>query len=81
MLKITQFNEVIVNSFVDYSPHKICQFIFELSNELNRFYHENKIISEQNSIKQNSWLKLISLSRDILVTCLDLLGIEVPDRM
>lgn len=81
MLKITQFNEVIVNSFVDYSPHKICQFIFELSNEFNRFYHENKIISEQNSIKQNSWLKLISLSRDILVTCLDLLGIEVPDRM
>jgi len=72
---------VYVNSFVDYSPHKICQFIYELSNEFNRFYHENKIISEQNSIKQNSWLKLISLSRDILVTCLDLLGIEVPDRM
>lgn len=81
MLKITQFNEVIVNSFVDYSPHKICQFIYELSNEFNRFYHDNKIISEQNSIKQNSWLKLISLSRDILVACLDLLGIEVPERM
>jgi len=81
MLKITQFNEVIVNSFVDYSPHKICQFIYELSNEFNRFYHDNKIISEQNSIKQNSWLKLISLSRDILVACSDLLGIEVPERM
>jgi arginyl-tRNA synthetase len=81
MLKITQFNEVIVNSFVDYSPHKICQFIYELSNEFNRFYHDNKIISEQNFIKQNSLLKLISLSRDILVACLDLLGIEVPDRM
>jgi len=37
-----------------------------------------KIISEQDSAKQNSWLKLISMTRDILVTCLDLLGIEVP---
>lgn len=81
MLKITQFSEVIVSSFDDYLPHKICQFVYELSNEFNRFYHENKIISEKDSAKQNSWLKLISLTRDILVTCLDLLGIEVPDRM
>jgi len=81
MLKITQFSEVIVNSFVDYSPHKICQFIYELSNDFNRFYQENKIISEQNPTKQNSWISLISLSRDILVTCLDLIGIEVPNRM
>ena len=81
ILKITQLKDVIESSFVEYSPHKICQFIYELSNEFNRFYHENKIISEQDSIKQYSWVKLITLSRDILITCLDLLGIEVPDRM
>jgi len=81
MLKITQFNEVIINSFIDYEPHKICQFIYDLSNELNRFYYENKIISEKNSLRQSSWIKLIILTRDVLTTCLDLLGIEVPDRM
>lgn len=81
MLKITEFNEVIFNSFYDYSPHKICQFIHELSNEFNRFYYENKIISEENKLRQSSWLKLIMLTRDILLTCLDLLGIEAPDRM
>lgn len=81
MLKITQFNEVMLNSFIDYSPHKICQFIYDLSNEFNRFYYENKIISEQDSQRQLSWIKLIILTRDILITCLDLLGIEVPDRM
>ena len=81
MLKITQFNEVILSSFVEYAPHKICQFIYDLSNEFNRFYHDNKIISEQNAIKQYSWVKLIILARDILITCLDLLGIEVPERM
>jgi len=81
MLKITHFNKIITDSFVEYSPHKICQFIFELSNEFNRFYHETRIISEQDTLKQESWIRLISLARDVLVTCLDLLGIEVPDRM
>jgi len=81
MIKITHFNDVIPESFLDYSPHKICQFIFELANEFNRFYHETKIITEKDILKQQSWINLISLTRDVLVTCLDLLGIEVPDRM
>ncbi|KPU46137.1 arginine--tRNA ligase [Oxobacter pfennigii] len=81
MLKLTQFNEVVISSFTDYSPHKICQFIYDLSNEFNKFYHENKIISERDPQKQYSWVNLISLTKNVLITCLDLLGIEVPDRM
>ena len=81
MLKIVQFNEVITNSFLEYTPHKLCQYIYELSNEFNRFYHGTKIISEENPIKQVSWIKLIALTKDILVCSLDLLGIEVPDKM
>ena len=81
MLKMTQFNEMITNSFIEYSPHKICQYIYELSNEFNSFYHCNKILSEQNRTKQISWIKVISLTKDILITCLDLLGIGVPSKM
>ncbi len=81
MLKLAQFNDVIPSSFADYAPHKLCQYIFELSNELNRFYYDNRIISEEDSLRQASWIKLIILTKDILTTCLDLLGIEVPDRM
>lgn len=81
MLKMTQFNEVITNSFVDYSPHRLCQYVYELSNIFNKFYHENKIISEQNTLRQFSWIKLITVAKDILTVCLDLLGIEVPDKM
>jgi len=81
MLAIAQFNETIENSYLNYEPHRICQYIYELSNGLNRFYHENKIISEPDPVKQASWIQLISMARELLVTCLDLLGIEVPDRM
>ncbi|MBE6024583.1 MAG: arginine--tRNA ligase [Cellulosilyticum sp.] len=81
MLKILQFNEVLTNSFLEYTPHRICQYIYELSNIFNRFYHQSKIITETDPIKQASWLKLISLTKDLLVCSLDLLGIEVPNQM
>lgn len=81
MFKIIQFNEIITKSFVEYTPHRLCQYLYELSNEFNRFYHYNKIISEEDYAKQASWIKLISLAKDLLVCCLDLLGIEVPSKM
>lgn len=81
MIKLSLFNQVITNSFMEYAPNKICQYIYELANEFNKFYNENKIISERDVDKQLSWVKLIILTKDILIKCLDLLGIEVPDRM
>lgn len=81
MIKTGQVNEVLENSFMEYAPHRICQYIFELSNEFNRFYHENNILHEKDSNKQQSWISLIKLVKDILITCLDLLGIEVPEKM
>jgi len=81
MLRMAQFNEMLETSCLDDTPHRICRFIYELSNDLNRFYHDSKIIQEPDIAKQLSWIKLITLVRELLITCLDLLGIQVPDRM
>lgn len=81
MLKVVQFNEVIEKSFKEYAPQRICQYIYELANALNRFYHENKILSERDQEKRNSWIKLLKMVSDILRICLDLLAIDVPDKM
>lgn len=81
MLKLSQFNEVITNSFAEYAPHKVCQFMYELSNAFNSFYHCNKILIEENKVQKLAWIKLISLTKGILTCCLDLLGMEVPDKM
>lgn len=81
MLCLSRFNEVIENSYEDKTPNKICEYIYDLSNLFNKFYHENKIISEENAEKKMSWINLINLTLGILITCLDLLGIEAPDRM
>jgi arginyl-tRNA synthetase len=81
MLKLSKFNEVIELSFADRAPNKVCEYIYDLSNLSNKFYHENKIISEENTDRKMSWLTLITLTKNVLETGLDLLGIEVPERM
>ncbi|MCT4598164.1 MAG: arginine--tRNA ligase [Vallitalea sp.] len=81
MLTLTQVNDVITDSFIKYCPNKICQYIYDLSNDFNKFYHENRILTEENSLQQLSWIKLLMITEEVLTTCLDLIGIETPDKM
>jgi len=81
MLELVKFNEVIYNAFNENAPHRICQYIYDLSNAFSRFYHETKIISEENKEQQDSWIALISLTENVLVQCITLIGLEAPDRM
>ncbi|MBR3770817.1 MAG: arginine--tRNA ligase [Clostridium sp.] len=81
MLEIVKFNEVINSAYQENAPHKICQYIYELANAFSRFYHETKIITEENKEQQDSWIALISLTEAILNQCIDLLGLEAPERM
>lgn len=81
MLELVKCNEVLEASFAETAPHKICQYIYDLSNAFNRFYHDTKILTEENKKQQASWIALLTLTRDVLCTCIDLLGIEAPDRM
>ncbi len=80
-LQLAKFNEVIELSFRDKAPHKICEFIYELSNNFNKFYNDTRIISEEDEAKKKSWLALINLVKDILEQGLDLLGMESVERM
>ena len=81
MLSLSKWSETIQAAFAEQAPHKICQFVYELSDAYNKFYHENKIIAEEDKEKQASWIGLITLTKNVLETCVDLLGMEAPDRM
>ena len=81
MLQLSRYNEVMETSFEELAPHKICQYVYELANVFNRFYHDTKIISEENRKKQSSWIRLIGLTKDTLNNCISVLGIEAPERM
>lgn len=81
MLELTKFNEMIYTAYEEMAPHRICAYIYDLANSLNSFYHDTKIITEENEVKQASWIALITLVQNILLTCIDLLGFEAPERM
>ena len=81
MLEITKFNEMLQTAYKELAPHRICSFIYDLANAFNSFYHDTKIIAEDDKVKQSSWIALISLVQDLLLQCIELLGFEAPERM
>ncbi len=81
MLELARYNEVMENAFAEKAPHKLCQYIYELSNAFNRFYHDTKILAEEDKEKQGSQIRLISLAKDVLNACIDVLGFGAPERM
>lgn len=81
MLQLTKYNEVIETSFEETAPHKICQFIYELSDIFNKFYNSVMILKEEDTRRQDSYIKLISLTKKVLEVCIHLLGFEAPERM
>ena len=81
MLQLSKYNEVIENGFAETAPHKICQYIYELANAFNSFYHDTKILSEEDQAVKDSYIGLITLTRRTLEICIGLLGIEAPERM
>lgn len=81
MLEAAKFGSVMETVYQELAPHKICAYIYDLANAFNRFYHETKILAEEDKAKQKSYIGLLKLTRDILNTCIDLLGFEAPERM
>lgn len=81
MLQLTGFGATVENAFEEKAPHKICAYIYEVSNAFNSFYHETKILSEENEAQKASFIQLLKLTKKVLETCIDLLGFSAPDRM
>ena len=81
MLELLKFGDVIVQAYKDNAPHKICQYIYEMADAFNRFYHENKIMGEENEERQKSLIALLVLVKNVLEKCIDLLGFDAPEKM
>lgn len=81
MLSVAGFNGMMENAFEEKAPHKVCAYIYELANQFNHFYHETKILSEENQERKASYLALLDLVREVLETSIGVLGFSAPERM
>jgi len=81
MLEASKFNLVMESAYEELAPHKVCAYIYDLSNAFNRFYHETKILSEEDEARRAGFIALLSLTKRVLEACIDVLGFEAPERM
>jgi len=77
----SRFEETISNSIGATEPAILAKYAFNLAKAFNLFYHNHKIIAEDNAVKRAVLIAAADLTRWTLTTALDLLGIEVPERM
>ena len=81
MLAITKLAPNLETALRTSSPNVICAYIYELAGCVNKFYHETRILSEENAALQQGYIALIALAKNILETCIDLLGFSAPEKM
>ncbi len=80
-LELVRCPEVIENAWEELAPHKICSYVYSVANAFNSFYHEVKILSQEDESVKRSYLALIDITRKILTDCIGILGMSAPDRM
>ena len=81
MLEVVKYNDVIASAYEELALHKICAYIYDLANAFNRFYHETKILAEEDEEKRKGYIALLLLTKRVLEACIDVLGFEAPERM
>jgi arginyl-tRNA synthetase len=78
---LTQFPDVINSAANDYSPAVIANYVYELAKVYNKFYHEKSILQAEDEISKQFRLQLSASSAKVISKAMNLLGIDVPERM
>ncbi|MGM9851546.1 MAG: arginine--tRNA ligase [Muribaculaceae bacterium] len=79
--RLADFPAVVAEAGRTYSPALIANYTYELVKEYNQFYHDCKILSEEDAARRAMRLQLSLATAKVIATATDLLGIKVPERM
>ena len=81
MLAITKFGPSMESALKSAAPNLVCAYIYELAGAVNKFYHETRILTEENEELKAGYIALIGLAKNILETCIGILGFSAPEKM
>ena len=81
LLDVAGFSKMVEEAFAERAPHKVCAFVYKLANDFNSFYHEVKILAEEDEDKKKSYVSMLAGVLSVFETCIGLLGFESPERM
>ena len=81
MLAITKLGPTLEVAVKSSAPNLICAYIYELAGCVNKFYHETPILKEEDAAKKAGHIALIGLAKNVLESCIDILGFSAPEKM
>ena len=81
MLTITKFGPAMESALASLAPNQVCAYIYELAGAVNKFYHETRILGEEDETLKAGYIALIALAKNILETCIHILGFTAPEKM
>lgn len=81
MKAVAGFGAMAENAYQETAPHKICAYMYDLANAFNHFYHETKILTQEDEARKSAYIALLGLTLRVMETCCDLLGFSAPERM
>ena len=79
--KLSDYASVVEQAGKDYSPSGIANYCYELTKEFNQFYHDYSILKEEDNNKKIVRLVLAQNVAKVIKNGMNLLGIDVPERM
>lgn len=81
IIAMLDLKRIIKRCFENYSLNEICEYLYKITNLYNNFYAENKVLIEENTEVRASWLSLTKIIYDNNLYLLQILGINIPEKM
>ena len=81
MLTLTKFGPAMEAALKSAAPNMVCAYIYELAGCVNKFYHETRILTEEDETLKAGYIALIGLAKNVLEQCIYILGFSAPEKM
>ncbi|MDB5032037.1 arginine--tRNA ligase [Mucilaginibacter sp.] len=81
IVTLTQFPDIITQAAIAYNPGTVANYVYELAKTYNKFYHEHSILQAEDELVKQFRLELSVASAKVISKAMNLLGIDVPERM
>jgi arginyl-tRNA synthetase len=81
IVSLTQFPDIIIQAAAAHNPAAIANYVYDVAKAYNKFYHEHSILQAEDELVKQFRLQLSAGAAKVIAKGMNLLGIEVPERM
>jgi arginyl-tRNA synthetase len=81
ILTLEQYSQIIEQAATELNPSVIANYIFHLAKTFNSFYTEHSIANAESEEKKQLRLQIATMAANVIKSSMQLLGIQVPERM